>query len=43
MKRVAIYALKPDAVLGVGVIEESDAVAIGDFGDLAGEGIGEGR
>ncbi len=34
---------KPDAVLGVGVIEDSDAVAIGDFDDLDSEGLGENR
>ncbi len=40
-----VDALKADAVLGVGVIEDGNAVAIGDFDDLAGEGIGssEGR
>ncbi len=27
--------MQPDAVLGVGVIEDGDAVAIGDFNDLA--------
>ncbi len=30
-------------MLGVGVIEDSNAVAIGDFDDLAGEGVGRGR
>ncbi len=35
--------MQPDAVLGVGVIEDGNAVAIGDFDDLAGEGVGEGR
>ena len=35
--------MKPDAVLGVGVIEDGDAVAIGDLNDLAGEGVGRGR
>ena len=34
--------MNPDAVLGVGVIEDGDAVAIGDFDDLADEGVGEG-
>ncbi len=33
----------PDAVLGVGAIEDGDAVAIGDFDHLAGESIGRGR
>ncbi len=37
-----VDTLKPDAVLGVGVIEDGDAVTIGDFDDLAGEGLGEG-
>jgi hypothetical protein len=32
-----------DTVLGVGVIEDSDAVAIGDFDHLAGESVGRGR
>ncbi len=35
--------MKPDAVLGVGVIKDGDAVAIGNLDDLAGEGVGEGR
>ena len=34
--------MKPDAVLGVGVIEDGDAVAIGHLDNLAGEGVGEG-
>jgi hypothetical protein len=34
--------LRPDAVLGVGAIEDGDGVTIGDFDDLAGEGVGEG-
>jgi len=38
-----VDALKPDAVLGVGVIEDGNAVAISNFHDLAGEGIGESR
>ncbi len=38
-----VDALKPDAVLGVGVIEDGDAVGIGDFDDFAGESVGEGR
>ncbi len=38
-----VDALKPDAVLGVGVLEDGDAVAVGDFDDLAGEGVGKGR
>ncbi len=36
-----VDALKPDAVLGV-VIKDGNAVAVGDFDDLAGEGIGRG-
>ncbi len=35
-----VDTLKPDAVLGVGAIKNSDAVAIGDFDHLAGEGVG---
>ncbi len=35
--------MKPDAVLGVGVIEDGDAVAIGHLDDLDSEGIGRGR
>ncbi len=35
--------MKPDAVLGVGAIKDGDAVTIGDFDDLAGEGVGSGR
>ncbi len=35
--------MKADAVLGVGVIEDGDAVTIGHLDDLAGEGVGEGR
>ena len=34
---------KVDTVLGVGVIEDSDAVAIGELDDLAGESVGRGR
>ncbi len=34
--------MKPDAVLGV-VIEDGDAVAISNFHDLAGEGVGSVR
>ncbi len=30
-------------MLGVGVIEDGDAVAIGDFDDLADEGVGQSR
>ncbi len=37
-----VDALQPDAVLGVGVIEDGDAVTIGDFDDLDSEGLGEG-
>ncbi len=29
--------------MGVGVVEDSDAVAIGDFDHLAGESVGRGR
>ncbi len=35
--------MKPDAALGVGAIEDSEAVAIGYLDDLAGEGVGRGR
>jgi len=38
-----VDALKPDAVLGVGVIEDGDAVAIRHLDNFAGEGIGRGR
>lgn len=38
-----VDALQPDAVLRVGIIEDGDAVAIGDFHDLAGEGVRESR
>jgi hypothetical protein len=37
-----VDALQPDAVLGVGVIEDGYGVAIGHFDDLAGEGSGKG-
>ncbi len=37
-----VDALKTDAVLDVGVIEDGNAVAIGDFDHLAGESIGNG-
>ncbi len=32
--------MQPDAVLGVGAIKDGNAVAIGDFDELAGEGVG---
>ncbi len=38
-----VDALKPDAMLGVGAVEDGDAVAIGDFDDFPGEGVGRGR
>ncbi len=38
-----VDALKSDTVLGVGVIEDGNGVAIGDFDDLAGEGVGRCR
>ncbi len=38
-----VDALKPDAVLGVGAIKDSDAVAVNNLDDFAGEGIGRGR
>ncbi len=38
-----VDALQPNAVLGVGVIEDGDAVTIGHLDHLAGESIGRGR
>ncbi len=37
-----VDALKADTVLGVGAIEDGNGVAIGDFDDRAGEGVGRG-
>ncbi len=37
-----VDALKADAVLGVGAIENGDAVAVGHLDDLGGEGVGRG-
>ncbi len=37
-----VDALKPDAVLDVGVIKDGDSVAIGDLDDFSGKGIGRG-
>ena len=37
-----VDALQPDAVLGVGVIEDGDAVTIGYLDNFAGEGVGNG-
>ncbi len=37
-----VDALKPDTVLGVGAIKDGDGVAISNFHDPAGEGVGEG-
>ncbi len=38
-----VNTLQPDAVFGVGVVKDGDAVAISNFDDFPGERIGRGR